>query len=243
LDISIVTVTYNERENIGLLIDSIEKEFKEHKLKGEIIVVDDNSPDGTGNIVLKKNKKYKNINLISRMSKLGVGSAYFAGVKAAQGEVIITMDADLSHPPDRIFEMYCYAKDDYVVSGSRYIERMSFKTMYFRWVGTTTINTWLRFLLRLGIKDHTNGYLAIKASILDKVLMFGMKYNIRPFDLVLYGLPIFTLSKKLGYKLKEVSAPYTFRIHGETKIDIPLGFMIMVHTWLYSIKLFFETLI
>ena len=45
------------------------------------------------------------------------------------------------------------------------------------------------------------------------------------------------------YKLKEVSAPYTFRIHGETKIDIPLGFMIMVHTWLYSIKLFFETLI
>lgn len=237
-DVSVVTATYNERGSIASLIEHLQAVFKENNLRGEIIVVDDSSPDGTADIVKEYTKSNPNIVLISRPQKSGIGSAYGDGVKASRGEVIVTMDADFSHPPDKLYDLYKPSKEGYIVSGSRYLTRLSFHTKFYRFIGTTGLNIWLRTFLRLGIKDHTNGYVAIRRDNLDKVLEKGKRIGIYPFDKVLYGVPIFTIGKHLGVPLKEVDAPYKFRTVDETKINTYDGLKIVSDSIFYSINLF-----
>lgn len=121
--LSLVIPTYNEKENISFLIEKIQKEFKTNKIKGEIIIVDDNSPDGTGALLEKLKKKQKNLKVIHRQGKLGLSSAVLEGWKIAEGEILGVMDADLSHPPEKIKELFFEIEKnnfDFVI-GSRYI--------------------------------------------------------------------------------------------------------------------------
>jgi dolichol-phosphate mannosyltransferase len=106
MKLSLVIPTYNEKENIQKLIKKIQEEFKENKINGEIIIVDDNSPDGTGKILEDLKKKQKNLKVIHRSGKLGLSSAVLEGWKIADGEVLGVMDADLSHPPEKIKELF-----------------------------------------------------------------------------------------------------------------------------------------
>ncbi|MEM3091250.1 MAG: glycosyltransferase [Candidatus Pacearchaeota archaeon] len=119
-----VIPTYNEKENISKLIKGIQKEFKENKIKGEIIVVDDNSPDGTGKILEDLKKKQKNLKVIHRNRKLGLSSAVLEGWKIADGEVLGVMDADLSHSPKKIKELFLAIKNKevYVIFGDHIIK-------------------------------------------------------------------------------------------------------------------------
>ena len=239
-NISAVTATYNESDNIANLIEHLQAIFKKNNLKGEIVVVDDSSPDGTAEIVKKYMEENSNIVLISRPQKSGIGSAYGDGIKVSQGEVVVTMDADFSHPPNKIYEMYKHAKEGCIVSGSRYLTKLSFHTKFYRFIGTTGLNIWLKLFLRLGIKDHTNGYVAIRKDNLEKVFEKGKRIRIYPFDKVLYGIPIFMIGKQLGIPLKEVNAPYKFRTVGETKIKTYDGLRIVWDSFFYSINLFLK---
>ncbi|MCS4541371.1 MAG: glycosyltransferase, partial [Euryarchaeota archaeon] len=99
MGISIIIPTYNERENIARLIPLIQEVFNDSNIKGEIIIVDDNSPDKTGNLAEEFAKTYGNIRVIHRKEKLGLGSAYKAGFKEAKGKIVFEMDADHSHDP------------------------------------------------------------------------------------------------------------------------------------------------
>src|SRR4030042_693565 len=122
--VSIVIPTYNERENIQILIKEIQIEFKINSINGEIIVVDDNSPDGTGEILNNLKRKYKNLKVIHRKGKLGLSSAVLGGWKIAENDVLGVMDADLSHPPEKIHELYNPIKNnqaDFTI-GSRYVK-------------------------------------------------------------------------------------------------------------------------
>src|SRR3989344_3391982 len=93
--ISIIIPTYNEAENIPIIIGDIEKTiFK--KYVGEIIIVDDSSPDGTGDIAKRLNKKYKNIIVINKEKREGIGAALRVGYNNANGDILISTDADLS---------------------------------------------------------------------------------------------------------------------------------------------------
>lgn len=235
-DVSIVTVTYNERENINLLIDVIENIFQKIKVKGEIIIVDDNSPDGTGKLVIKKNKKYKNINLITRKEKLGIASAYKKGVDNAFGDVIVLMDADFSHPPAVLSQLINYAKQGYICCGSRYLGGTKFSSDFLHVVGTYMLNLWIRLVLKTGIKDNTLGYVSIKRNMLDKILNIGAKAGIKPFDKILYQTPIILLGKSLGFSIKEIKAPYKERSYGISKLDSIKGFKIVFNDILYTLS-------
>ncbi|MCA9379006.1 glycosyltransferase, partial [Candidatus Dojkabacteria bacterium] len=90
--LSLVIPTYNERENIIKLIDRLAWQFERHHIAAEIIVVDDNSPDGTGDLVA--GYKYKNLKLVRRAGKQGLSSAVIAGWRVASGDVLGVMDAD-----------------------------------------------------------------------------------------------------------------------------------------------------
>lgn len=232
-DLSVVTITYNERENIGKLIDSIEGACSASKITCEIIVVDDSSPDGTADIVSEKKRKYSNITLISRKGKLGIASAYGTGGEAAKGEVVVFMDADFSHPPNVIPEMYRSAKSGNVTIGSRYVVEGSFVSHFFRMTGTGLLNRAIWYFLNTSVCDNTNGYLAIRREYLRKIVDYGRTRRVDPFNRILYQLPIIYMARMFGIGIREISAPYKFRVHGETKIRALDGLMIVLDNFMY----------
>ncbi|KAK3243973.1 dolichol-P-mannose synthesis, variant 2 [Cymbomonas tetramitiformis] len=96
---SVLLPTYNERDNIGIIVWLLVRTFKEHDIDYEIVIVDDNSPDGTQDVIRKLQEVYgeNRILLRPRAGKLGLGSAYVHGMSHASGDFIVIMDADLSH--------------------------------------------------------------------------------------------------------------------------------------------------
>ena len=237
LDLSVVTIVYNERGNICRLIEQLFSIFKKHNLKGEVVIVDDNSPDGTAHHVRKMMRFYKTINLIVRPVKSGIASAYRDGINAVKGDIIIAMDADFSHPPSKVFDLYEAAKLNKVAFGSRYTGRKIFETDLIHYIGTAILNLYIGLVLKTGIRDNTNGYFAVKSSILKKLREYTHRHNIDPFDRVLWGITIAAAAKKLGIPAIEIEAPYRKRDYGETKIPFYDGLKIVLSDMLFAIKL------
>jgi dolichol-phosphate mannosyltransferase len=121
-DLSIVVPTYNERERLEELVAAVAGVFAEHRIRGELVVVDDNSPDGTGAIADGLTSRFP-LQVVHRSGKLGLGSAVIEGFGRACGPVLGVMDADLSHPPSILPGMLAalQALDVDAVVGSRYI--------------------------------------------------------------------------------------------------------------------------
>lgn len=238
-DVSIVTITYNEREVIGSFLLTVEKMFQENGLIGEIIVVDDSSPDGTDDVVRRYAREFGNIRLISRPEKMGIGSAFLAGVSTSIGEVIVTMDADLSHPPSALRGMIQKAREGCIIYGSRFLERKAFNTEFHRKVGTLFLNCWMRLFFRTSMRDFTNGYMAFPRAPLNRALQYGHDVGLFPFKSVLYGIPLYVLAFSLNIPTKEVSAPYEFRKAGETKINFLSGLRIILVDMFIIVKLRF----
>lgn len=233
LDVSVITVTYNERDNIGLLVKTVEQAFEAEGLRGEIIVVDDNSPDGTAGIVMEMAARFGNVRLISRYGKFGLASAYERGVDNATGEIIVTMDADLSHPPDCLPQMIEAVRAGHVAAGSRFVSGSAFSTSLVRRVATTVVNFITKKLVQTGINDHSNGYIAMSKRHLAAIRELGGKYGINPYSRVLYGIPLFVLATKLGLPVKEVTTPYRWRQKGETKLPFFTGSMTIIFELLF----------
>ncbi len=123
MKLSLIIPTYNEKDNIQELLSKLEEELLINKIDNEIIIVDDNSPDGTGEFLEELKIKNKNLKIIHREGKLGLSSAVLEGFKIAEGDILGVMDADMSHSPKKVGEMYQAIKDgsDFVV-GSRYVK-------------------------------------------------------------------------------------------------------------------------
>ena len=118
---SVILPTYNERENLPIIYYLLHKTFTEEKLEYEVVIVDDSSPDNTLEVAQAIQKSYgeKHVTIVSRKGKLGLGTAYIAGLKAAKGDRIILMDADLSHHPKFIppmVELMDSTKNDIITS-------------------------------------------------------------------------------------------------------------------------------
>ena len=121
-DLSLVVPTYNERSGIAELAAAVFEAFRSAGIAGELIVVDDNSPDGTGAVADVLSRQYP-LRVVHRPRKLGLGSAVMSGFRVARSPVLGAMDADLSHPPDLLPRLLTLMRDLRVdaVVGSRYI--------------------------------------------------------------------------------------------------------------------------
>lgn len=236
VELSVVTITYNERENIRFFIEAVNAVFIENNIRGEIIVVDDNSPDGTAMVVEELQKKYPQTTLIKRPDKLGIGSAYFRGAQSAQGNVLAFLDADLSHPPVVLPQMYNLAQENAIAWGSRYLGNTSFETDFAHRIGTSLLNGWVRFWLKTGMKDHTNGYIVLRKEKLSTILSYGEQKKLHPFNHVLYGITIAGIAKRLQVPCIEVKTPYSKRKHGKTKISFLWGLKVVVKDMAYTLK-------
>lgn len=124
MKLSLVIPTYNEKENIQKLLINLKEEFDKNKIDAEIIVVDDSSPDGTGQVLEGLKTKFNNLKVIHRSGKLGLPSAVLEGFNLSVGNILGVMDADLSHSPLKINEMYqqIVTKNTDLVIGSRYVK-------------------------------------------------------------------------------------------------------------------------
>ena len=208
--ISIILPTYNERDNIGDLIKALNQECSPE----EIIVVDDNSPDGTWRVVNDLGEELKNLKLIRRLKNKGLVSAISEGILSAKGDIIIWMDADFSHPPSVITDLLNQIKQGYDIAvASRYAEgaldeRKDFK----RIILSKIIMRFCGLLLDSSFKDYTSGFVAIKKDILQKIPLRGY-YGEYFIDFVFHA-------KKEGFRITEVPYVSGDRNKGKSKTNL-----------------------
>lgn len=204
---TVILPTYNERGNITLLIEGI---LAAVKPAPEILVVDDDSPDGTWQIVEELAVKHPTVRLIRRTDERGLTSAISRGIAEAQGDVVVWMDTDLSMPPDKIPDLLDALEDSDLAIGSRYVKGgrdvgHSFVAQAF----SRTINWFAGLFLGFSTTDYTSGFLAVRRGVFDHITLQG--------DYGEYCIDLLYRARKLGYRLKEIPYDCVERHAGESK--------------------------
>jgi dolichol-phosphate mannosyltransferase len=206
--ISIVTPTYNECENIKLLIEGISQVMS--GCKYEIIVVDDNSSDGTGEIAKELSRDYP-VKILVRNGKFGLASAILTGFEHARGNLLGVIDADLQHPPEYLLEFVkAIEQDEYDIAiGSRYTNGGGIEGWSKKRLLTSKVAVLLAKPLAGKVRDPMSGFFFLKRSVIE-----GVRLNPTGYKL---GLEI--LVKGNYNKVKEI--PYTFkpRKNGASKLN------------------------
>lgn len=213
-ELSVVIPTYNEAENIGPLILEIERVFQAYGINGEIIVVDDNSPDGTADVAKKYSERFDNIRVLVREAKSGLGYAYKEGFKAVSGRVVMEMDADFSHDPSDIPRIFQKCENGFdVVIGSRYVGGGRIIGWDFaRRMVSFVANMLVNIFFRLDVKDNTSGFRAYKREVIEKILP-RVKCNSYDFQ-----VEMLLRAKEQGFTLKEIPIIFRERAHGKSKL-------------------------
>jgi len=211
-NVLVIIPTYNEGENIIKIIDSI---FTIHQ-DINILVVDDNSPDGTSGKVNQVISNFKNkLNIITRKSKMGLGTAYLEGFRWAINKnfkYIISMDADFSHNPNDIRRLYdsCENENNDVSIGSRYIKGINVVNWPLqRIILSYFASLYVRLITGMKIMDPTSGFVCYSVKSLQKLNLSDIKFNGYAFQiemkfklflkkLVLTEIPIIFTDRKFG---------------------------------------------
>ncbi|MGC9336618.1 MAG: polyprenol monophosphomannose synthase [Candidatus Cloacimonadia bacterium] len=210
----IIIPTYNEAENISSLIPAV---LKQNKMV-EVLVVDDNSPDGTGEIVSTLAEKNPRVHLLDRPGKMGLGSAYIKGFKYALEhgyEYVIEMDADFSHNPSDIPRLLDEIKDYDLVIGSRYVTGVNVVNWPIRRLLLSILaSRYVRFITRMPVKDPTSGFKCIRRAVLesldfDNIMSDGYSFQIE----IHYKI------WKSGWRIKEIPIVFTERRDGKSKMS------------------------
>ncbi|OGS34541.1 MAG: hypothetical protein A2293_10525, partial [Elusimicrobia bacterium RIFOXYB2_FULL_49_7] len=210
----VIIPTYNERENIERLINeiiSLPQQF-------DLLVVDDNSPDGTSAIVKTIAEKNTRVHLISRTGKLGLGTAYIAGFSwalAREYDFVFSMDADFSHQPHYLPELARMLQNHDLVIGSRYVQGGGIEGWPLpRRLLSRMGNIYARTIAGLPIRDCTSGFMAIKRSILEEFVSKNILADGYSFLIELKNLAF-----RSGYSLGELPITFVDRKAGESKIS------------------------
>jgi dolichol-phosphate mannosyltransferase len=209
----IVIPTYNEVENVRNLIPVL----LDLPIEPDILVVDDNSPDGTGETVMEFSGAGR-VHLLSRPKKAGLGQAYIAGFEWAleKGgfDPIVQMDADFSHDPDKVAELVEALSDHDLAIGSRYCSGVN----VVNWPLTRLLLSWFanrytKLITGLPVKDATGGFKAFRLEALQKLDLSGIKSDGYSFQIeVTYKL------YKAGCSIKEVPIIFVDRHAGTSKM-------------------------
>ena len=212
----VIIPTYKENENVENIIRAI----FELPVSFDILIIDDNSPDGTADIVKKLQMEFENLYLIERPGKLGLGTAYIAGFKwaIARGySYIYEMDADFSHDPKDLIKLFkaCHEDGADLAIGSRYISGVNVVNWSLsRILMSYFASVYVRTITGMKIKDTTAGFKCYKSEILENIKTEDIKS-------VGYGFQIEMkfIAWKLGYKIVEVPIIFTDRKYGASKMS------------------------
>lgn len=221
MKIVIIIPTYNERENIGLCIEGLQKEFAEIPHEKHILVVDGNSPDGTAKVVRALSQKYPNVHLLLEKEKGGLGAAYIFGmqyaIKNIGAEVVLEMDADLQHNPADVKRLLKRIDEGFDVAvGSRYIKGGAIPKNWGLHRKLTSIlgNLFARAMMGMwDVHDVTSGFRATRVrGFLDQIALENLLS--KRFG---YKLDLYYRLHSLGAKIAEVPIKFREREAGDSK--------------------------
>jgi dolichol-phosphate mannosyltransferase len=216
-DSLVIIPTYNERENIVHIIETVfdlEKSF-------HILIVDDGSPDGTGNIVKTLQEKYpKQLHLLERSGKLGLGTAYIAGFKWGienEYDYIFEMDADFSHNPKDLVRLYdaCKNQGANISVGSRYTKGGKCENWPFdRFILSYGASLYVRAITWMWVKDPTAGFICWERKVLEAIDLDSIGFVGYAFQIEMKYA-----AHTLGFKIKEVPITFVDRLVGTSKMS------------------------
>ena len=216
-DSLVIIPTYNEKENIGKMIRkvfSLKKDF-------HLLIVEDNSPDGTAAIVKSLMPEFEGrLFIIERKGKLGLGTAYIEGFKWAllkDYNYIFEMDCDFSHNPDDLVRLYeaCAANGFDMAIGSRYIKGVNVVNWPMgRVLMSYGASMYVRFILGMPVADTTAGFKCYSAKVLRSINLDTVKFMGYAFQIEMKYT-----AWKLGFKITEVPIIFTDRTEGTSKMS------------------------
>jgi dolichol-phosphate mannosyltransferase len=178
-DLTVIIPTFKEEANIRNIITEVDMIFKRNNLNGEILVVDDNSPDGTITIANEIKKTKPNVNCIVRLADHGLSQSVAEGFDKASSDILVVIDADLSHPPALIPAMYHEIKEGYdVVIGSRYMDGGGIKKWPLKRRVISLGATFLGRLLFPDVTDPVSGFFAIRKNVVANATLKPRGYKI-----------------------------------------------------------------
>ena len=208
----IFTATYNEKENVRKLIDDITV----YSPDSSILIIEDSSPDGTGEILKEIEKKNPNLKVIIREKKEGLDSAHKLAYKYAienKYTKIITMDADLSHNAKEIPIILKLLDKNPFVIGSRYMLGGTCEMSMHRWIMSYFGNKFIKLILNINCNEFTTSYRGFNINYLKKFHLDQVKSEGYSF----FMETIFLINK-LGYKIVQIPIQFANRKHGKSKI-------------------------
>jgi len=212
---SIIIPTYNEAENIELLLHNI---FAQHIDDLSVVIVDDNSPDKTADIIKKLQQTYP-IHLIERQEKSGLGSAYIAGFRYAlskQAQYIFEMDADFSHDPADIPRLLDAVKHSDLVIGSRKINGGQIIGWNFIRIIMSNGAMWFsRILLNFTVQDVTAGFRCFRSQVLNIIDLDSITSNGYAFQ-----EELLLKTQEHGFTIVEIPVIFRDRKNGQSKLGI-----------------------
>lgn len=229
--IVVVTPTYNERDNLPVLA----RQLADLQIDGlRLLVVDDNSPDGTGEVADKlASDAPDRVSVLHRTEKDGLGRAYVAGISRALDEgadIVIQMDADLSHPVSVIPEMIrlLYRTDAGVVLGSRYVAGGSAagEWAWYRRLLSAWANLYVNLILRLHVRDATAGFKAWRADALRKIDIDTIRSNGYAFQVEMNHRTV-----RRGMKIIETPIRFSERSEGKSKMTLAVQIESALMPW------------
>lgn len=230
-ELMVVLPTYNETENLPLMIEAL---FGLSVDDLNVLVVDDNSPDGTGQLADTLAQKYSGrMHVLHRTEKNGLGPAYIAGFGQAitmGANLILQMDADFSHQPKYIPEMIAKINEGYdMVCGSRYAKGGSVDESwsFYRKLLSTFANKWyVRAILNVPISDATAGF-----RLWRRETLIGMDLSRVQSNGYVFQVEMAYIAYRLGYKLTEIPIHFPDRKRGQSKMDVRIQREAAIETW------------
>lgn len=215
-DSVVIIPTYNEKENIENIINAV---FA-LPVMFDVLIIDDNSPDGTAAIVERMQKQWDGrLHLLKRSGKLGLGTAYIMGFKwclNAGYEFIIEMDADFSHPPKKLLELRQACLDDADVAiGSRYVSGVNVVNWPMgRVIMSYYASAYVRIVTGMNVRDTTAGFVCYRRNVLEAIDLDKIRFKGYAFQIEMK----FT-AFKMGCRIKEVPIIFVNRVLGTSKMN------------------------
>jgi dolichol-phosphate mannosyltransferase len=233
----VIIPTYNEVDNLPKLIPRVLAQDENI----DVLIIDDNSPDGTADFVSNEMKNNSRIKLIRREKKMGLGTAYITGFKYAlenSYDYIFEMDADFSHNPAEIPNFLKELENYDLVLGSRYIEGVNVVNWPMqRLMLSKFANIYSSFVTGMSIKDATGGYKAFRKEVLQAIDLDEIKSNGYSFQIEM----TFKAWKK-GFRIKEISIIFVDRVKGTSKMSKKIVREAIIMVWKLRFASMFGTL-
>jgi len=234
----VIIPTYNEKENITTIIERL----RALPIIVDILIVDDNSPDGTAEVVRNLQTGDSHLFMLNRPGKLGLGTAYVTGFRWAlerDYELILEMDADLSHNPDDVPRLISECENGYdLVIGSRYCNGVNVINWPIkRLILSYGANKYTRVVTGMPIKDATAGFKCYRRNVLEGINLSRVKSSGYSFQIEMHFR-----AWSAGYKIKEIPIIFVERSEGLSKMSKNIVWEAVLMVWKLKLRKMFKSL-